>query len=114
MVTCPFDFRLRRSSTTAAQKSHEVQPRGSGVGKAKSTARFNARQLEHDFEKNVEHNYKILGKAKPGQQLDVLEETWIRKLGGPTNKSNPNGRLENKRFQMSDKRYRAAGGTQEK
>ena len=46
--------------------------------------------------------------------LDVAEESWIRQLGGPTNNSNPDGLLSNKRYQMNDVRYRAAGGTVDK
>jgi hypothetical protein len=38
----------------------------------------------------------------------------IRKSGTPNNKSNPNGTLENKRHQMSDKNYENAGGKVQK
>nr|WP_227743584.1 RHS repeat-associated core domain-containing protein [Hafnia paralvei] len=43
------------------------------VGQAKSKTRFLARQGEHDSSLGVEHAYKILGTAKPGTALDVLE-----------------------------------------
>jgi hypothetical protein len=35
-------------------------------------------------------------------------------MGGPTNKSKPGGLLSNKRVEMSDVRFRAAGGTVDK
>jgi hypothetical protein len=37
----------------------------------------------------------------------VAEETHIRNGGGPMKKGS---KLENKRYQMNEKRYRAAGG----
>ncbi|MBF4606857.1 DUF6188 family protein [Curtobacterium sp. VKM Ac-1393] len=40
----------------------------------------------------------------------IKEEFHIRSEGGPTNKSNPDGLLSNRRHQMSDKRYNAVGG----
>lgn len=49
--------------------------------------------------------------AKHGKDLDVAEETHIRKGGGPSNKG---GKLANKRYQMSDKNYKAAGGNHPK
>ncbi len=39
-----------------------------------------------------------------------LEEDHIRRLGGPRTRRNPGAALANRRHQMSDKRYRAAGG----
>ena len=59
----------------------------------------------------MKHDYEIVDRAKPGKQLDVAEESQIRLGGGPTNKSNPNGQLENKRHQMNEQRYTDAGGT---
>jgi|LakMenE18May11ns_1017448.scaffolds.fasta_scaffold9602826_1 hypothetical protein len=56
---------------------------------------------------NVEHKYKEIGRAKPGQNLNVLEETHIRQGGGPQNKG---GSLANKRYQMSELNYKSAGG----
>lgn len=53
-------------------------------------------------------------RAKPGTKLDVAEESAIRARGGANNKSNPNGTLENKRYQMNEERYRAAGGKVDK
>jgi len=42
------------------------------------------------------------------RSLDVAEEDWIRSGGGPEPRG---GRLENKRWQMKDDKYRSAGGT---
>jgi hypothetical protein len=81
------------------------------VGQAKSPKRFNARQGEHDRELGVQHEYEIIGRAKPGRDLDVLEETKIREFGGIQKRG---GRLQNKRHQMSEKRYRDAGGKTDK
>lgn len=63
---------------------------------------------------DADYEFEELGKEKPGVDLDRLEEDWIRAGGGPTNKSNPNGGLENKRHQMNDKAYKEAGGEVEK
>lgn len=63
---------------------------------------------EHDTNLGVTHKYNELGRAQPGKDLNVMEETHIRLGGGPTNKG---GKLANKRYQMSEKNYRAAGGT---
>ncbi|HEX2970890.1 MAG TPA: hypothetical protein VHP11_01075 [Tepidisphaeraceae bacterium] len=82
------------------------------VGQSQSWERYLARQREHaaDFPDSF-FQFKVLGRADPGTALDVAEETWIRQLGRPTNKSSPGGLLSNKRYQMNDVRYRAAGGT---
>lgn len=81
------------------------------VGQAKDWDRYEARQLEHTRDNpDALFSFDVLGRAEPGVPLDRLEERWIRELGGPTNKSNPDGLLANKRHQMSDQRYEAAGG----
>ncbi len=81
------------------------------VGQAKSPERFNARQGEHNRDLGVQHEYEIIGRAKPGRDLDVLEETKIRVLGGIQKQG---GSFQNKRHQMSEKRYLDAGGTTDK
>ena len=80
------------------------------VGQAKSATHFDARQTTHDTKLGVKHDYQVIDRAKPGTKLDVAEESGIRARGGANNKSNPNGTLENKRYQMNEERYRAAGG----
>ena len=81
------------------------------VGQAKSDLRYSLRQQEHarDFP-DAAFEFTVLDRAAPGLELDRVEEYWIRKLGGPTNKGNPDGSLSNKRHQMSDTRYAEAGG----
>jgi len=54
--------------------------------------------------------FEIIGRAKPGSELDRMEEFFIRQEGGPTNLNNPNGGLANVRHQMSGPRYVGAGG----
>jgi hypothetical protein len=77
------------------------------VGQAKSAERYEARQGEHDDALGVEHEFEVLGNAKPGKDLDVLEESKIRENGGLQKEG---GTLANKRHQMSESRYRDAGG----
>jgi RHS repeat-associated protein len=78
------------------------------VGQAKSDKRYMERQGEHDRELGVKHKFNPLGRAKPGEELNKLEETHIRLGGGPQNKG---GTLANKRYQMSESKYKAAGGS---
>lgn len=80
------------------------------VGQAKSEARFEARQAEHAADHpSASFRFEVLARAEPGGQLDRYEQAWIDKLGGPTNKSHPDGGLSNRRNQMNPTRY-AAGG----
>ena len=98
-------------STNAAQGIvyKRVNPAtGDGyVGQAKSLARNAARQGEHNAALGVQHDYEILGRANPGAQLDVLEESMIRAHGGLKKEG---GLLLNKRHQMIEPRYRLNGG----
>lgn len=77
------------------------------VGQAKSAERYAKRKKEHNDALGVQHEFEILGTAKPGKQLDVLEETMIRKQGGIKKEG---GKLANKRHQMSEKNYKKHGG----
>ncbi len=79
------------------------------VGQSKSAERFETRKKEHNRAHKVEHDYQVLGNANPGKDLDVLEEDMIRIHGGPQREGGP---LANKRHQMTEKRYRGAGGKQ--
>jgi hypothetical protein len=81
------------------------------VGQAKSDEHYVKRQNAHNNSKGVKHEYEELGRAKPGKDLDVLEETKIRQGGGPEKKG---GKLENQRYQMNDERYKSAGGKEVK
>jgi len=85
------------------------------VGQSMSWDHYLLRQVDHSNRfPNSEFIFKELGRADAGIPLHVLEESWIRQLGGPTTKSNPGGLLSNKRYQMNDVRYRAASGTFDK
>lgn len=77
------------------------------VGKAKSFARYLARQGEHDRNLGVKHEYEILGRAEPGDALSHLEETQIRANGGLQREG---GTLANQRHAMSDQRYQGFQG----
>jgi RHS repeat-associated protein len=77
------------------------------IGQTKSPARFVARQAEHNRELGIQHDYTILGRAQPGTELDVLEESMIRAYGGLRREG---GLLLNKKHVMSESRYRAASG----
>jgi hypothetical protein len=52
--------------------------------------------------------FERIDSGHPGVDLD-RREFHIRNEGGPTNKRNPDDGLSNKRHQMSEKRYDAAG-----
>lgn len=48
---------------------------GKYIGQAKSDARYKARQKEHDRSNPLaEYKFKEVGRAKPGKDLDVLEQ----------------------------------------
>lgn len=66
------------------------------------------RQREHDNALGVEHVYDRIGRADPGLELDVLEESFIRQYGGLSGRG---GDLANLRHQMNNDRYIAAGGS---
>lgn len=81
------------------------------VGQAISEERFAKRQAEHQrAHPDAAYVFDELDRGAPGPELDKIEEDWIRAGGGPTNKTNPEGGLENKRHQMNDRRYREQGG----
>jgi RHS repeat-associated protein len=79
------------------------------IGQTKSKDRYSERIKEHEkANPDEEYSFEVIGTAKEGKDLDVLEETMIRKHGTPKKD------IENKRHQMSDENYRNAGGTQSK
>jgi len=67
------------------------------------TMRYLKRQAEHDAKLGIEHDYSILERVNPGTSLRKSEEDWVRRLGGP-------GVLANKRYEMNEWEYWAAGG----
>ncbi|MGD9428852.1 RHS repeat-associated core domain-containing protein [Arthrobacter russicus] len=82
------------------------------VGQSKTNSRYVNRQKEHGRNTpSSNFDFDVVGRAPQGVELDKLEEDFIRRCGGPTNKSNPNGGLSNKRYEMNDIRYQENGGT---
>jgi len=82
------------------------------IGQTKSEDHFLLRQAAHAREHpDAAFRFERIDRGHPGVDLDRREEFHIRNEGGPTNKGNPDGGLSNKRHQMSDKRYDAAGGS---
>ncbi len=80
------------------------------VGQAISWSRYLERQGEHARKHpGAAFSFEVLGRANPGVDLDVLEESWMRAGGGK--RSVPGSVLDNGRVQMNDARYKAAGGT---
>ncbi|MBK6779768.1 MAG: hypothetical protein IPI38_17465 [Gemmatimonadetes bacterium] len=73
------------------------------IGRSKNEAAFEGRVGAHDRKFATKHKYDIIDRAD-GTQLRVAEESAIRRHGGPS-------KLANKRFEMNDEAYRAAGGT---
>ena len=73
------------------------------IGRSKNEAAYVKRQKAHDRAQKTAHKYEVLEHAD-GTQLRVAEESAIRQHGGPS-------RLANKRYEMNDDAYRAAGGT---
>ena len=81
------------------------------IGQAKSESRYLTRQSEHArANPDADFEFEIIGRSNRGVELDRMEEFFIRGGGGPTNLGNPSGGLANLRHQMSDPRYRGAGG----
>lgn len=81
------------------------------VGQAINDVRLAQREAKHRrANPDAEYEFTYLDRGYPGAHLDRLEEFYIRMYGGPTNKSNPDGGLSNKRHQMNQQRYENAGG----
>jgi RHS repeat-associated protein len=74
------------------------------IGRSKSEKAFLNRQNAHDSRLGVKHEYEVIGRGRNGTPLRAAEESAIRTHGGP-------GKLANKRYEMNDEAYRAAGGT---
>lgn len=71
------------------------------VGQAKNKGRYEKRKKEHGkANPNADYEFKEIDRGKPGKDLDRKEQKHIDEGGGPTNKSNPNGGLQNKRNQI--------------
>ena len=81
------------------------------IGQAKSWSRYVQRQKEHRRSNPVAiYDFKVFARAESGTDLDRAEQFYIDECGGPRNKSNPDGELDNYRNQMTRDRYREEGG----
>jgi len=73
------------------------------IGQAMDSRNLNVRQTRHDSKLGVSHDYEIVGRATGGNtrgsysDLDVLEETFIRRYGGTAQEG---GGLLNRRHQV--------------
>jgi len=79
-------------------------------GQAKNQKAYEQRKKYHDKKHGVTHEFQIVERGKVGKDLNIKEENWIRKNGGPNNGKGNQGTLENKRHEMNDKRYDKGGG----
>lgn len=71
------------------------------VGQAKNEGRYAKRKKEHQRKNpDADYDFEVLERGNAGKDLDEKEQKHIDEGGGPTNKSNPNGGLENKRNQI--------------
>jgi len=70
------------------------------IGRCDSEELFTRRQRDHDRALGTRHEYEIVERARPGRDLREAEQRQINAHGGPNNKSNPNGQLENKRDEI--------------
>lgn len=77
------------------------------VGQAQSPERYKARQKEHKRDNpDADFEFEILGRAKPGIDLDILEQKNINELGGLKRKG---GELQNRRNQIRKLRWDGLG-----
>jgi len=89
-LTQPEGIIYKRRDKTGNQKDY--------VGQAKSEKRYKERQKEHQrANKDADYEFEKIDKGKPGKNLDAKEQKHIDAGCGPTNKSNPNGGLSNKK-----------------
>src|SRR5690606_11625965 len=80
----------RRTDKTGKEKDY--------VGQAKNKERYKERQKEHQrANKDADYEFTEIDRGTPGKDLDMKEQKHIDAGGGPTNKSNPNGGLSNKK-----------------
>ena len=80
----------KRVDKTGKQKDY--------IGQAKNSDRYKARQKEHQrANKDADYEFIQIDKGRAGKDLDIKEQKHLDKLGGPTNKSNPNDGTSNKK-----------------
>jgi RHS repeat-associated protein len=106
-----------RNADEAAEVGKAVVKNGDGVvykrvstqgeeyfGQAMDNANFARRRYSHDSTSglNGPHNFEVAGRAQPGLDLDILEETFIRNGGGTVREGSS---LLNKNHVMNSERY---------
>jgi len=74
------------------------------IGRCNSDELFARRQREHDRALGTNHDYEVLERAEPGRALREAEQRHIDANGGPTNRANPDGGLENRRNEIAPRR----------
>lgn len=75
------------------------------IGRCNSDQLYSTRQRSHDRAQGTRHEYEVIERAQPGRALREAEQRHIDANGGPTNRSNPSGGLENRRNEI-DPRHR--------
>ncbi|MFC4766470.1 DNRLRE domain-containing protein [Effusibacillus consociatus] len=89
---------VAHESTGIIYKRTDLKTGGTYIGQAKSEARYKQRQKEHARNNpNARYVFEELGRAKPGKDLNVLEQKMINKFGGIQRGGEI---LENKRNQI--------------
>ncbi|OYX56001.1 MAG: hypothetical protein B7Y86_11160 [Brevundimonas subvibrioides] len=76
------------------------------IGRCNSDQLYSTRQRAHDRARGTRHEYELLERSQPGRALREAEQRHIDANGGPTNLSNPNGGLENRRNEIDPRRRR--------
>lgn len=87
---------LRKTGNGVVYKRINPETGRCYVGQCKNPQRFRQRQKEHDRELGVDHEFEILADKVHIDDLDYIEDTYIRETGLEN--------LENKRHQMSEAR----------
>jgi hypothetical protein len=78
---------------------------GKYVGRAKNEDRYQARKGEHSrANPDARYDFKKIGGGKTERDLRRSEQENIDAHGGPKTKKNPQGKLENKRNEVSKKK----------
>lgn len=76
------------------------------IGRCNSDQLYSRRQRAHDRAQGTRHEYEVVERAQPGRALREAEQRHIDANGGPTNRSNSNGGLENRRNEIDPRRRR--------
>jgi RHS repeat-associated protein len=104
IATAPIGFGIGKAVTVGEEegviylRKDKTGNQKDYVGQAKSQERYIQRQKEHQrANPKADYDFKQIDNGKSGRNLDMKEQKHIDMRGGPTNKSNPNGGLQNKK-----------------